>query len=465
MQLMHLVQTMDPILEEGQPPGSGAWVAVALVSVSTLAGAWLARRNSRRLVVWLAIASATMLVIALTDLLPDAWREAIETGLPLWAIGVAVATGFLVITYFTRKGCGHDHGSERRPAGRHTPGRHRRLQEAVGAALFGGMGTAAALTTHRAIEGATLAFSASIVVVLALMVHSASEGLALAALLEMAKQRLAPWLVVSCVSPAIGVLFATVSPLPGRVVPVLLGMISGILLRTALVGIKLAASKQENGRLSRRHVAVATITAVTVGALLTMAHAGDGSAGQTGQGRVGTRHGTGSAGAAAQAGLSPGLVTGPGPVGSDRPGAPPSPPPATSRKRHPSAADGAQARRERRKLLAAVKSGRTSLAQVFQRDDATAEQLRVTKLLHALPRSDSAEVTALMAAGRIGEKRRLGDLNEQQRRTLLDVFTRCAQWRSTTRPPRGRPVPEPARSSTGRRASPCAGPSAPHRTR
>ncbi|GAA2080301.1 hypothetical protein [Actinomadura alba] len=273
-----LVQAMDPILEEGQPPGASAWIAVLLVSVSTLAGAWLARRNSTRLVVWLAIASATMLVIALTDLLPDAWREAVETGLPLWVIGVAAATGFLVITYFTRKGCGHDHGAAaHRPPGRHTPGRHRRrLQEAVGAALFGGMGTAAALTTHRAIEGATLAFSASIVVVVALMVHSASEGLALAALLEMARQRLAPWLVVSCVSPAVGVLFATVSPLPGRVVPVLLGMISGVLLRTAIVGIKLAASRQATGRLSRRHVVIATATAVTVGALLTMAHAGDG---------------------------------------------------------------------------------------------------------------------------------------------------------------------------------------------
>ncbi|MFC7641231.1 hypothetical protein ACFQX6_09770 [Streptosporangium lutulentum] len=92
----------------------------------------------------------------------------------------------------------------RDPAGRrpHAPGLHRRVREVVDAALFGGMGTAAALTLHRAIEGATLALTASVVVVIALMVHSAGEGLALAALLDMAKQRLAPWLVVSCVSPA-----------------------------------------------------------------------------------------------------------------------------------------------------------------------------------------------------------------------------------------------------------------------
>ena len=264
-----------PAALDREPPGGAAWAAVLLVSVSTVAGAWLARRDSQRLVIWLATASATMLIIAVTDLLPDAWHEAVEAGVPLWTIGIAAAAGFLVITYFTRRGCGHEHGSGHRTTGRHAPGRHRRLKEAVDAALFGGMGTAAALTTHRVIEGATLAFTASLVVVMALMVHSASEGLALAALLDIARQRLAPWLVVSCVSPAVGVLYATVSPLPGAAVPVLLGTITGVLLRTAVVGLKLAAGRQEDGRLSRRHVAVAAITAVTIGVLLATAHAGD----------------------------------------------------------------------------------------------------------------------------------------------------------------------------------------------
>jgi zinc transporter ZupT len=292
MQPTHWLQVMDPILEEGQTPGRAAWIAVMLVSGSTLAGAWLARRNTTRTVVWLAIASATMLIIAVTDLLPDAWREAVETGVPLWVIGIAAATGFLVITYFTRRGCGHEHGSDSHhgPAGQHVPGRHRPLKEVVDAALFGGMGTAAALTTHRAIEGATLAFSASAVIVIALMVHSASEGLALAALLDMAKQRLTPWLVVSCLSPAAGVLYATIRPLPGRVVPILLGMITGVLARTAIVGLKLAASKQEGGRLSRRHVLIATVSAVTVGALLLTAHAGEGRQDHQGRKGAGTQH-------------------------------------------------------------------------------------------------------------------------------------------------------------------------------
>ena len=133
------------------------------------------------------------------------------------------------------------------------------------------MGTAAALTVHRAIEGATLALTASAVVVIALMVHSASEGLALAALLDMAGRRLAPWLVVACASPAVGVLVATVGPLPGQVIPVLLGTVTGVLLRTAMVGLKLAADRQENGRLSRGQLVIATAMAITVGVLLAMA--------------------------------------------------------------------------------------------------------------------------------------------------------------------------------------------------
>ncbi|MFE3448800.1 hypothetical protein ACFXJ8_07665 [Nonomuraea sp. NPDC059194] len=257
---------------EGGQPSTASWVAVGLICAATLAGAWLARRESERVSVWLAIASAVMLVVAVADMLPDAWHDAVETGMPLWVVAVAVVTGFLVVTYFTRKGCGCAADTARRAAGLHAPGLHRKVKEAAGAALFGGMGTAAALTTHRAIEGATLALTVSAVVVAALMIHSTSEGLALTALLDMARQRLAPWLVVACLSPALGVLAAAYSPLPPTVVPVLLGVVTGVLLRTAIVGMRLAASKQQNGALPRRYVVAAAVVAVVVGATLVVAH-------------------------------------------------------------------------------------------------------------------------------------------------------------------------------------------------
>ncbi|SNT34220.1 Zinc transporter ZupT [Streptosporangium subroseum] len=387
MLLANRTQMLGPALE-GAPPGTGAWAAVLLVSLSTLAGAWLARRNSTKVTVWLAIASAMMLITALADLLPDAWRDAAETGVPLWAVGLAIAFGFLVITYFTRKGCGHEHGGSRRAAGRHAPGLHRRVKEAVDAALFGGMGTAAALTMHRAIEGATLALTASAVVVIALMVHSASEGLALAALLDMAGQRLAPWLLVSCASPAAGVLIATVAPLPAQIVPILLGMVTGVLLRTAVVGLRLAAAGQAGGRLSKRHLTVAASVAVIAGVLLVTTH---GALGEDHPRTERTPHAADRTAPAA-----------PTPMPLRRPPAPPTP-------------------LTQSQLRAAVASGRMSLTEILARTDDTTKNAHVGWLLRALPGDRAAEIAALLTADGIDVSRRLGDLTEQQRRYLLDA--------------------------------------------
>ena len=41
--------------------------------------------------VWLAIASAMMLVTALVDLLPDAMADAVEAGVPIWVLGAGAS--------------------------------------------------------------------------------------------------------------------------------------------------------------------------------------------------------------------------------------------------------------------------------------------------------------------------------------------------------------------------------------
>jgi hypothetical protein len=212
-----------------------------------------------------------MLVTALVDMLPDAWSQAAETGVPLWALGLAATFGFLVLTYFTRGGCGCASDSERLRIGLHSPGLHRRAKQGADAAVFGGVGTAVALTVHRALESATLALTTSIVVLIALIVMSASDGLALAALLNIAKRRVAPWLLGSCLSSAAGIAIAAFSPLPGALVPILLAVVMGVLSRTAIFGMKLAASKQQNGRLSARQIAVAVTVAAGAGILLVTA--------------------------------------------------------------------------------------------------------------------------------------------------------------------------------------------------
>ncbi|MBO3749883.1 hypothetical protein J5X84_27705 [Streptosporangiaceae bacterium NEAU-GS5] len=246
------------------------WLSVALVSASTLGGAWLARRHSERVAVWLAIASALMFAVAVSDVLPDAWSDARAADVSSWVVVGAVVAGFIVVTLLSREGCGCVvDGTGPTPVGLHAPGRHRRLKEAAGTALFGGLGTAVALSTHRAIEGATLVLSLSVAVVAALVVHSASEGLALTALLDLAGKRARRWLVAACLSPAAGAAVAGVWPLPGRSVPVLLAVMCGALARTAVVGLRVAVTKRKEGLLTHRHLIAAAGIAVVLAAAMT----------------------------------------------------------------------------------------------------------------------------------------------------------------------------------------------------
>ncbi|GIH23849.1 hypothetical protein Aph01nite_21590 [Acrocarpospora phusangensis] len=368
-------------------PGLAVWLAVVLVCLSTLAGAWLARRASRQVTAWLAVASALMLVTALIDMLPDAWQGAVESGVPLWAVGAAILSGFLVITYFTRKGCGHGHDEPAAATGRHAPGLHRRVKEVIGAAVFSGVGTAAALAVHRAVEGATLALTTSAVVVIALMVHSTSEGLALTALLDMASRRPAPWLVVSCVSPVAGVLIATVSPLPARAEPILVGVVAGVLLRTALVGLKLAAIRQEDGRLPRRHVLSAIGVAGTMAVLLAAVHL------------VPEHPAVLSAGAGHRL---------PAPAGPAPVPAPSATPTATSEPE------------DSEQLRAALAAGELSLAQVLERDDKAAKRTCVAWLLRGLPGYRSGDIRRLLEAQDISPTRTIGELTRRQRDYLVE---------------------------------------------
>ncbi|MER6000373.1 hypothetical protein ABT120_17510 [Nonomuraea angiospora] len=358
-------------------PGWATWAAVALVALSTLTGAYLARRNTASVSVWLAVASALMLVTALIDLLPDAWEEAEATGVPLWVVGLAGVFGFVVITYFTRKGCGHSH-DDGGPGGRHAPGVHRRVRQAVSAAVYGGVGTAAALSLHRMIEGATLALAASAVVVAALVIHSASEGLALTALLDLARKRLAPWLTVSCLAPAAGVVLATVAPLPPQSVPILLGMITGVLLRTALIGLTIA---RDSRRLSRRHLVLAAAAVAAVGGLLV----------------------------SAQALLAAGRPEGASPVAA---GPLPRPSPAPlSRQLTPA------------ELRVAVATGRIGLESLLSRRDATTIGADAAALLRVLPGHAPDEITETLRKAKIDGAATIGDLTLRQRHLLLAALS------------------------------------------
>ncbi|MEU5878598.1 hypothetical protein [Spirillospora sp. NPDC047279] len=241
----------------GHVPSLGAWAAMAVIAAAAAAGAWPARRDTRRLVTWLATAAAIILIIAVTDLLPGAWYGALATGLPPWAIVLAAVAGFLVTTFVTRPGgpaeaerrtgrssgllsgrrAGHRSGrrGERR-TGRHSPGRHRPSTKAPGTAPSLGAPTAAPA------EGA-----------------------------DAARRRVARWLAITCAVPAAGIALTVLVPLPARPAALLLAAITGVLARATVVGLRLAAAKHRTGRPTRRQLAAVAVAAVTTGTLVSAA--------------------------------------------------------------------------------------------------------------------------------------------------------------------------------------------------
>jgi hypothetical protein len=254
------------------PPADGAWLAVALITVATLAGAWMATRSSDGMGVWLSLAAAMMMVIAVTDIFPDVVEDAAAQRLPLWIPAIAALVGFVVLSYVTHKGCPHGHDDNSHDGLGASAGRHQVDSRAATPAVFGGAGAAVALSTHRLVEGATLALTPSVAVIAALFVHAASEGLAFAVLLRAAGTKLTPWLLLSAAGPAFGVVIATISPLPAAAIPVLMAMVGGVLLKTALVGIKLAFAKRRSGELRSAHIATAVTAAIALGVLTNLTH-------------------------------------------------------------------------------------------------------------------------------------------------------------------------------------------------
>jgi len=257
-------------------PVYAAGATAAGVCVSTLAGSLMARRGARRMTLWLLITSGLILAVALTEVLPDAWLDAIRDRVPTAQIVVAAALGYAAVSLITRR---EHHGhpllrlrSRRRPAGEHAPGQHRRVRPAT-QMMFGGIGTAMALASHRTIESAAVAMTTSSMIIVSLLVHSASEGLTLTALLDSTRQRLRPWLLLACVSPTVGALAGLVVPLPVHAVPILLAVAAGELVHTALLGLKLALHRH-GGRPPQRHRAVAALAVLLVAAPLILARTG-----------------------------------------------------------------------------------------------------------------------------------------------------------------------------------------------
>ncbi|WP_199546269.1 hypothetical protein [Streptomyces sp. N35] len=239
------------------------WVAVGCCAMATASTVALARRARAQAGLLLLTASALMLAAVLLDLAPEAWRETVLLGVPGWLPPTVAVASYGVVGLCTR---GHGRA---RPG--HAPGRHRRLTETAGV-VSAGLGTAAALGVHRVMEGTTLALILSVPVFLALLVLSVGNGLTLGVMLQESGQGPLPWLALACLGPALGVLLSVLHPFPEVLLPSALAVVAGIIVRHAVVGLRLALRRHANGRPPRWHLATATATVLATGALLLAAH-------------------------------------------------------------------------------------------------------------------------------------------------------------------------------------------------
>jgi zinc transporter ZupT len=226
------------------------WVGVGLIAVATLSGAWLGRRAPRASAIPLGAACGALLAVVIADLGPDVWADVRETGVGWWPVLAVGVSGYVGAGYLMKRGCPCEPG------------------------LAGGIGTAAALGLHRALEGSVLAVAASAPLVLALVIHASSEGFALTALLDAEKPRrraAVGWLAVACVAPAFGMVVVGSLSLPDTAKPILTSLVAGVLARTAWNAYRIAGERGQ--RLVARGATIASAGALA-SVLTVLSHLG-----------------------------------------------------------------------------------------------------------------------------------------------------------------------------------------------
>jgi hypothetical protein len=96
-------------------------------------------------------------------------------------------------------------------------------------------------------------------------------------------------------------------------------------------------------------------------------------------------------------------------------------PTLTPEQRADALAKAQAARKARSELLAKVKAGKMSIAQLLDRKDDVTKKTKVAQVIKALPGYGPAKAAAVMEEAGIDDNRRVGGLGDQQRKKLLDA--------------------------------------------
>lgn len=94
----------------------------------------------------------------------------------------------------------------------------------------------------------------------------------------------------------------------------------------------------------------------------------------------------------------------------------------TAEQRAAALAKAVLVRQARSRLLAGLRSGAVSIADVLAREDEVAKKTKVTVVVKALPGYGPARTAAVLDQAGIAESRRLGALSDQQRHRLTDAI-------------------------------------------
>jgi hypothetical protein len=97
-------------------------------------------------------------------------------------------------------------------------------------------------------------------------------------------------------------------------------------------------------------------------------------------------------------------------------------PTLTPEQREAALAKAQQARAARSALLADLKAGTLTLADVLSREDGTARRTMIAQVIRALPGVGPARTAAVMERAGISPDRRVGGLGARQRAQLLAEF-------------------------------------------
>jgi hypothetical protein len=102
----------------------------------------------------------------------------------------------------------------------------------------------------------------------------------------------------------------------------------------------------------------------------------------------------------------------------------PLPPPLTEEQRRVALEKAAAARRKRAELKEQLKSGRTTLRELLERQDEVVGKMKVSTVLESLPGVGRVRARKLMERLDISESRRLRGLGAKQKENLLQEFAR-----------------------------------------